>query len=189
MKNNYYAPSIYNHYEFSNNEGYSNNKDFYSKNSYSKETFKSINFVIRKKETEDVSMYKEERLRDRDPNESKIENIDNNISNIINNNPKKIITKRFEKKMHENQSANNNIFKNNQFKINEKRNNSSQVLKKKIISRYDAINSESNNILQESDRIRIFPEENLKPNQMYFFNNSKSSTEKLLKKTDYLIIK
>jgi hypothetical protein len=127
-------------------------------------------------------------------NDSKQENICSN--NAMNT--KKILINRPEKKAEFiNRNNQNNYTESNEFKPKQReevfRINKDEGRTKKIIVKKEnaGINSNSNTDSNNYGKSKLFPEEDLKPNQMYFYNNSKSKVneEKFEKKKQYLIIK
>jgi hypothetical protein len=126
-------------------------------------------------------------------NEFKQENISSN--NAINS--KKIIINRPEKKPEFIKNNQNIYTDSNEYKLKQKeevfRINKDEGRSRKIIVKKEnaGINSNSNTDSNNYGKSKLFPEEDLKPNQMYFYNNSKSklNEEKIEKKKQYLIIK
>lgn len=127
-------------------------------------------------------------------NEKKQENISSNIPN----NPKKILLNRTDKKAEIfNRYSQNTISEISEIKpkqredvnrfVRDDRGTKRIILKKDNVGMNSSSNTESNHYGKQ----KLFPEEDLKPNQMYFYNNSKSklNEEKLEKKKEYLIIK
>ena len=211
-----YLPKSYSNnfdYDLQNDQGFNENSEMNIHKSRSNDPFhgKHINIIKKDQEymNEKYLNYKKEdnfkvvnnHSQDYKQNinfKNSYYNNNNNNNNSNNYKGKNITLNKFEKKpIYNNNMISNNInsdnnntcfanknnYENREFKKNE--------FKKRMItknSKFDP-NTININVPEKILRPRLFPEENLKPNQMYLYNNSKSNTDKLSKKGENLIIK